>query len=289
MKWGKRNGPPYPLGVGDHSASEKKAGWMESLKEGHRKRVIKRRAGDVVEYQKAQEYHENSKAKKDRDMERAAYENSVPEYVLRSLRNQHGVYDYTFTTLMDDIWWRKNQDMIERITHDVRKKYGYVHLDSVSSKAIDRGRAEIKKLREENERIFREAEDWAQRNDKRLGIKDTKRMPYSIEDTSKGKTPIEMSDDGSWKSLQTFTPVKNNRFTTDDSIHVWEENSRERQAAKKERMDMARKKDRWDINFLEAVQNTPWVINGDNNRLLKEYSEYLDDPEKYWGKKLPQV
>ncbi len=27
QKWGKRNGPPYPLGSGDHSASEKKAGW----------------------------------------------------------------------------------------------------------------------------------------------------------------------------------------------------------------------------------------------------------------------
>ena len=31
MKWGKRNGPPYPLGVSDHSASEKKAGWRKSL------------------------------------------------------------------------------------------------------------------------------------------------------------------------------------------------------------------------------------------------------------------
>lgn len=32
MKWGKRNGPPYPLGESDHSASEKKAGWKKSLK-----------------------------------------------------------------------------------------------------------------------------------------------------------------------------------------------------------------------------------------------------------------
>lgn len=31
MKWGKKNGPPYPLGAGDHSASEKKAGWRKSL------------------------------------------------------------------------------------------------------------------------------------------------------------------------------------------------------------------------------------------------------------------
>lgn len=31
MKWGKRNGPPYPLDAEDHSASERKAGWRKSL------------------------------------------------------------------------------------------------------------------------------------------------------------------------------------------------------------------------------------------------------------------
>lgn len=31
QKWGKRNGPPYPLGQEAHSASEKKAGWKKSL------------------------------------------------------------------------------------------------------------------------------------------------------------------------------------------------------------------------------------------------------------------
>ncbi len=31
QRWGKRNGPPYPLATKDHSASEKKAGWQKSL------------------------------------------------------------------------------------------------------------------------------------------------------------------------------------------------------------------------------------------------------------------
>lgn len=31
MKWGKKNGPPYPLGASNHSASERKAGWRKSL------------------------------------------------------------------------------------------------------------------------------------------------------------------------------------------------------------------------------------------------------------------
>lgn len=32
QKWGKKNGPPYPLKASKHSASEKKAGWRKSLK-----------------------------------------------------------------------------------------------------------------------------------------------------------------------------------------------------------------------------------------------------------------
>ena len=32
QKWGKKNGPPYPLDANDHSSSEKKAGWRDSLK-----------------------------------------------------------------------------------------------------------------------------------------------------------------------------------------------------------------------------------------------------------------
>ena len=34
QKWGKRNGPPYPIAASDHSASEKKAGWRKSLDSG---------------------------------------------------------------------------------------------------------------------------------------------------------------------------------------------------------------------------------------------------------------
>lgn len=37
QRWGKRNGPPYPLDAGDHSASEKKAGWRRSL--GRKKHI----------------------------------------------------------------------------------------------------------------------------------------------------------------------------------------------------------------------------------------------------------
>lgn len=39
QKWGKKNGPPYPLNASDHSAAEKKAGWKSSLKSGEKKSV----------------------------------------------------------------------------------------------------------------------------------------------------------------------------------------------------------------------------------------------------------
>ena len=31
QRWGKKNGPPYPISASNHSASEKKAGWTKSL------------------------------------------------------------------------------------------------------------------------------------------------------------------------------------------------------------------------------------------------------------------
>ena len=34
QRWGRKNGPPYPLDASDHSASEKKAGWRKSLAGG---------------------------------------------------------------------------------------------------------------------------------------------------------------------------------------------------------------------------------------------------------------
>lgn len=34
QKWGRKNGPPYPLSAGSHSAAEKKAGWRKSLDNG---------------------------------------------------------------------------------------------------------------------------------------------------------------------------------------------------------------------------------------------------------------
>lgn len=42
MKWGKRNGPPYPLDAEDHSTAEKKAGYKKSIGGGKTSSVKKK-------------------------------------------------------------------------------------------------------------------------------------------------------------------------------------------------------------------------------------------------------
>lgn len=83
QKWGKRQGPPYPLDGSDHSAAEKKAGWINSLKTKHvenkKKKYINKNLGIVGEntkkvdeelrnkVSKTKEYKEYSKAQKELD------------------------------------------------------------------------------------------------------------------------------------------------------------------------------------------------------------------------------
>lgn len=62
MKWGRRNGPPYPLGASDHSASEKKAGWMKSLKaKSEAKKRAKKRAAAIEKARKTRLENEKQK------------------------------------------------------------------------------------------------------------------------------------------------------------------------------------------------------------------------------------
>lgn len=47
QKWGKKNGPPYPLSASAHSASEKKAGWRKSLNGGGKTTKKKRSETEI--------------------------------------------------------------------------------------------------------------------------------------------------------------------------------------------------------------------------------------------------
>ena len=55
QSWGHRNGPPYPLDAGDHSAKEKKAGYKKSLNKGEIKSQKKRSKALYKAYKKDDE------------------------------------------------------------------------------------------------------------------------------------------------------------------------------------------------------------------------------------------
>lgn len=54
MKWGRKQGPPYPLDASDHSAAEKKAGYKKSLGGGRNEELYNKKAHDehVKKYHK---------------------------------------------------------------------------------------------------------------------------------------------------------------------------------------------------------------------------------------------
>ena len=59
MRWGKKNGPPYPLDASDHSTSERKAGWRRSLGGGRNEEYYKKRE---IEKQKKVAFKKAKKA-----------------------------------------------------------------------------------------------------------------------------------------------------------------------------------------------------------------------------------
>jgi len=71
MKWGKRNGPPYPLGSGDHSASEKKAGWRKSLGGGSSSSIRKKNRYITKESKRIEKHYNKDIKKSDKEAARA--------------------------------------------------------------------------------------------------------------------------------------------------------------------------------------------------------------------------
>lgn len=64
QRWGKRNGPPYPLGASDHSASERKAGWKMSLDKTKKRRYNSERDKEKTDDPEKKKFHLSDKQKR---------------------------------------------------------------------------------------------------------------------------------------------------------------------------------------------------------------------------------
>ena len=56
-------------------------------------------------------------------------------------------------------------------------------------------------------------------------------------------------------------------------------------AEKQQKMDTAKKEGQYDIYFLEAIQNSKILYDGNTKAINKEYEKYLEDPNDYFKKR----
>ena len=87
QKWGKRNGPPYPLRAGAHSAGEKKAGYQKSIKGSDEKRYGNSERKIGLGERLSDRLEERRKRKK------VASAQKMLKYRARRVANEHEMYD----------------------------------------------------------------------------------------------------------------------------------------------------------------------------------------------------
>lgn len=110
--------------------------------------------------------------------------------------------------------------------------------------------------------------------------------PYPL-DSSKSDGHKLLKGDGS-------PQVKKKIRTSDKTAHKRAERKartvKEESPEKAAKMQSAKNEDKWELDFLEYIQNEEWADSTspkfNKKRMLKEYSEYLDDRYKYSQKRL---
>ena len=266
MRWGKKNGPPYPLGVSDHSASEKKAGWKKSLNSGSsdsdykkKKKNTNKIADAVINGEK-----DGSVKKKTNDT--------------RSERKKiEDEYEADCTAVLET----RNQKAYSRIKElsksDPEAKRV---LDTKDDYLLERY---IKKS--DDIKLDRIQEDYAEymelnkmwRDDQLAKIKNAElttaeKNEYLSKWNDAGYGPKDMVDDRLGITYEDVDKYFNNKENQSSNIQ--------------ERLTTAKNKDLWDLDFLEYTQNKHWAGanetgTANKNKMLAEYQEYLENPDKY--------
>jgi hypothetical protein len=112
---------------------------------------------------------------------------------------------------------------------------------------------------------------------------------------AKGAKGIKGFDQDAYERHQQSERMKRPSRVSDEQVKKAYQKMRESSKTIEEagkrvaRWNEARDKGRYELDFLEAVQNSGILKNGDQKALLTEYASYLQDREKYWdrGSKLP--
>lgn len=239
QKWGKQNGPPYPLKASDHSASEKKAGWKKSLSGGksstNHNGVSKKEQKDLYKYLK--------KSRKD-------------------LGNFHML-----------------------VTKDRRIDK---QLDKVMSDADKKELVDLLKARDNAGKDLDKFENSMNHDDPKFQKALDKYTDADNEYCGKVQKYVDsiLGKYGN-KTINSFRFSGKTSYSAKSTVDLYIKNKTSDEAYKAQRihdqLENARKNDRYDLTFLEIVQNKK-VLGQGGKPLLNEYKKYLNDPEGYWKK-----
>ena len=112
--------------------------------------------------------------------------------------------------------------------------------------------------------------------------------PYPL-DSSKSDGHKLLKGDGSPQGKKKY---KTSEKTAHKRAERKARTNREENPEKTAKLSSAKNEDKWELDFLEYVQNEDWADDEspkfDKKRMLKEYSEYLDDREAYSQKGLAE-
>lgn len=110
------------------------------------------------------------------------------------------------------------------------------------------------------------------------------------EDTEEARKVLDaiLKDTG---KLSVYSQLKNSReakaalkeLSSEKWIPLTAENSKSKysDSDKSSMLDRAKSNDTWDLDFLESIQNTQMLHDGDTKAMLHQYEKYLNDPYKY--------
>lgn len=160
MKWGHKNGPPYPLDAKDHSSSEKKAGWMKSLADKHKANVKKRKQKKALakaRVARAENLKKEAERKKYEEEKEKALKSGKASEILKykgDLTNdqlQKAVGRLDWEKRLNEMSAKEvqtNWDKVDKIMDKVGKVTGYVNKGVDAYNAIER----VRKIFEDREK-----------------------------------------------------------------------------------------------------------------------------------------
>ena len=275
--WGERNGPPYPLDSsksdghrlikGDGSPQGKKR-YKTSEKTVHKRAERKARTED-------KEYE--SIAQKNLDF----FEKELGWDDADYLVGRHG---YDAINLESDyrhkrISAKEYADRSSKLVKDAKEQ-----IENLANGKSDIGTRDIEVVKKIRDRLIKSGSLKKANDETKIDEvhKSLNSKALNVEDAfDKAYTKVASESFDYKKALDKGHKKLNDFFskTFEQPKAKTQSQTQPSDNSKKAKMDDARNNDRYEMPFLEYIQNEDWY--NDNDRVLNEYSKYLDDREAY--------